>query len=77
MREWLKRLAWKASKGCKVLQGFESLSFCQMNNFWCNGCGEPVHKCYCDEDCPFCDKKLKDCSGESEDGRCPYEEDDR
>ena len=39
--------------------------------FYCNGCGEPRYKCYCHEDCPFCDKKLKDCIGDSDSGYCP------
>lgn len=38
--------------------------------FWCEGCGEPRYKCYCDEGCPYCDKKLKDCTGESDTGYC-------
>lgn len=39
-------------------------------NFWCEGCLEPRYKCYCNEDCPYCDKKLKDCIAESETGYC-------
>ena len=38
-------------------------------SFYCNGCGEPRYKCYCEEECKFCDKKLKDCIGDS--GYCP------
>ena len=40
-------------------------------SFYCDGCGEPKHKCYCSEDCPTCEKKLKDCIGDSDDGECP------
>ena len=40
----------------------------KQNNFWCNGCGEPRYKCYCDEDCPHCDKKLVKCTSDSETG---------
>ena len=44
----------------------------QCTDFWCDGCGEPRYKCYCDEECPFCDKKLKDCIGDSDSGYCPH-----
>lgn len=40
-------------------------------SFWCDGCGEPTYKCYCDEQCPTCDKKTINCIGDSEDGYCP------
>jgi hypothetical protein len=38
---------------------------------WCYGCGELKHKCYCDMECPYCDKKLKDCIRDSYNGECP------
>ncbi len=41
-----------------------------MKSFWCDGCGEPTYKCYCDEDCKTCNKKLKDCIADSDDGYC-------
>lgn len=41
------------------------------NSFYCDGCGEPKHKCYCAEECSTCDKKLKDCIGDSDTGECP------
>lgn len=40
-------------------------------SFYCDGCGEPKYKCYCNEDCPTCEKKLKDCIGDSDTGECP------
>lgn len=40
-------------------------------SFWCNGCGEPTYKCYCDVECKTYNKKLKDCIGDSETGDCP------
>ena len=40
------------------------------DQFWRDGCGEPNYKCYCGEDCPTCDKKLKDCIGDSDTGDC-------
>lgn len=41
------------------------------NSPFCDGCGELKYKCYCDEDCPTCDKKLINCIRESETGECP------
>lgn len=38
---------------------------------WCSGCGEPNYKCYCKIPCPTCNKTLYQCTGDSEDGRCP------
>jgi hypothetical protein len=35
------------------------------DDFWCEGCGEPRYKCYCDNVCPYgCGKWEKDCLGE-------------
>jgi hypothetical protein len=35
------------------------------HDFWCEGCGEPRYKCYCDTICPLgCGKWEKDCLGE-------------
>lgn len=42
----------------------------KKESFWCDGCGEPRYKCYCDEDCPHCGKKLLICIAESETGWC-------
>lgn len=40
-------------------------------NFWCDGYGEPRYKCYCDEVCPHCKKKLVTCIGDSDASECP------
>lgn len=42
----------------------------KKESFWCEGCGEPRYKCYCDEDCPHCGRKLLTCIAESDDGWC-------
>lgn len=42
----------------------------KKESFWCEGCGEPRYKCYCNEDCPHCGKKLTICIAESDDGWC-------
>lgn len=42
-------------------------------SFWCEGCGEPRYKCYCNKDCSFCNKKLSTCIAESESGWCPLD----
>lgn len=35
------------------------------HDFWCEGCGEPRYKCYCDNICPYgCGKWEKDCLGD-------------
>lgn len=44
-------------------------------SFWCEGCGEPRYKCYCDNVCKFCGKLEKDCIAESESGYCPLDPD--
>lgn len=43
----------------------------KKNNFWCDGCGEPRYKCYCNVDCQNCGKKLVKCIGDSDTGECP------
>lgn len=45
----------------------------KKESFWCEGCGEPRYKCYCDVLCKHCGKKEIDCSGESESGWCPLD----
>lgn len=42
----------------------------KKESFWCEGCGEPRYKCYCNDDCPYCGKKLTACIAESDDGWC-------
>lgn len=47
-------------------------SMFQINkDFYCNGCGEPSYKCYCENICPTCGKKEYDCITESDTGECP------
>jgi hypothetical protein len=72
--EWFKVLPWKGrglARAPRVRIPPVLPNRFIMKKFWCNGCGEPKYKCYCDEQCPTCDKKLKDCIGESESGYCP------
>lgn len=62
--EYLDQLIWLLDKSA------EFMNQQKQYDFWCEGCGEPRYKCYCNEDCPFCTKKLKDCSSQSESGYC-------
>jgi|SRR5271166_2728300 len=41
------------------------------DHFWCDGCGEPRYKCYCENVCPDCGKKEYRCIAESDTGICP------
>lgn len=41
------------------------------NDFYCDGCGEPKYKCYCENVCASCGKKEYDCISESDTGECP------
>lgn len=47
----------------------------EKKSFWCEGCGEPRYKCYCDNVCEFCGKLEKDCIAESDSGYCPLDPD--
>ena len=60
--EYLDQLGWMLTKTVEYMEKKES--------FGCEGCGEPRYKCYCDEDCPYCKKKLIACIGESDSGWC-------
>ena len=45
-----------------------------MYGMHCEGCGEYYWECWCNEECPYCDKKLIKCTSDSDIGKCPNEE---
>jgi len=63
--EYIDQLQWAFEKAAEFIEKHSTMSF------YCNGCGEPKHKCYCDNICPTCGRKEYDCSSDSPDGECP------
>lgn len=59
-QEYLQQLCWMLGKAAE-----------HMETFYCEGCGEPRYKCWCDEECQFCGELAITCMGQSDSGYCP------